>query len=163
MTHATKTKDVILPAAPTFSAFWKEFIMKPAVLCALMFLPASAFACPDVRPDPLDGFSVQDAMQYLDLPDPETVRVTATLENALIAPLIAQEAAFVTKTWCQIGIQRFIVDFEVPVEDDAIAAMRTRAVYIWEPSGDPVGWRIDQLGTRPVCARGDDPYAPLCP
>lgn len=128
-----------------------------------MFLPVSALACPDFRPDPLAGFAGQDAMQFLDLPDRDTVRATATLENALMSPLIAQEAAFVTKTWCQIGIQRFIVDFEVPVEDDAIAAMRTRAVYVWDHSGDPVGWRIDQLGTRPVCARGDDPYAVLCP
>ncbi|WP_435230656.1 hypothetical protein ACMAZE_01340 [Pseudopelagicola sp. nBUS_20] len=132
-----------------------------AVFC--LVTPAYAQTCPPVLGDPMAGFTPLDPMMYLDLPDGDLVSVTGPIEAAITGQILAGSALYASKTWCQIGVQRMVVDFEVPIEDDAIAATRTRAVYVWDHSGDPVGWRIDQLGTRPVCARGDDPYALLCP
>ena len=102
-------------------------------------------------------------MIYLDLPDPETTRAVTTVENTFVSQVVAGEIDSFTKRWCQIGIRHFIVDFEVPMMDDSVAAQITRVVYEWNSAEDPVGWQISQMGARFRCARGDDPFAPVCP
>lgn len=125
--------------------------------------PVAAQSCAPFMGDPLDGFTPLDATAYLDLPDSDVVRVTSPIETAITNEIVAGNMRSASKTWCQIGIQRMIVDFEVPVEDDAISAIITRAIYVWNAQDDPIGWQISQLAERPRCARGDDPFAELCP
>jgi hypothetical protein len=125
--------------------------------------PVLSQVCAPFMGDPLDGFTPLDAMAYLDLPDGDVVRVTSSLEAAITNKIIAGSIRTASKTWCHIGLQRIIVDFEVPVQDDAISAMITRAIYIWNAQDDPVGWQISQLAERPRCARGDNPFADICP
>jgi hypothetical protein len=133
-------------------------------LMSLSFaMPVFAQSCAPFMGDPLGGFTPLDATAYLDLPDSDVVRVTSPIETAITNEILAENIRSASKTWCQIGIQRMIVDFEVPVEDDAISAMITRAIYVWNAQDDPVGWQISHLAERPRCARGDDPFAKLCP
>ncbi|MBU2936357.1 MULTISPECIES: hypothetical protein [Pacificibacter] len=140
-------------------------MLKPVVILMGLSFAAPVFAqsCAPFMGDPLDGFTPLDATAYLDLPDSNVVRVTSPIETAITNEIVAGNVSRASKTWCQISIQRMIVDFEVPVEDDAISAMITRAIYIWNAQDDPVGWQISQLAERPRCARGDDPFAALCP
>lgn len=140
--------------------------MKKLLCCLLLVVapaPALAMQCAPFIPDPLAGFTALDAGQYMDLPDGDTVRATSAIETSLVNDIITGQIGSFTKTWCQIGVQRMIVDFAVPVEDDAIRAIVTRAIYVWDASFEPAGWRMDQLAERGICARGDDPFAPLCP
>lgn len=134
-----------------------------AVTAIASVLPAVATACILEAADPLDGFTPLDPAIYLDLPDPEMVRATAAIENSILTRMISDGRAGLTKTFCDIGIQDMVIDFSEPVEDDAILAVLTRAVFIWDSSDEPVGWRLDRLGERPLCARGDDPFAAICP
>ena len=135
-----------------------------AILMALgVAAPVVAQSCAPFMGDPLDGFTPLDATAYLDLPDADVVRVTSPIETAIINDIVAGSIRTASKTWCQISVQRMIVDFEVPVEDDSISAMITRAIYVWNAQDDPVGWQISLLAERPRCARGDDPFAKLCP
>ena len=122
-----------------------------------------AQACPPVLGDPMAGFTPLDPMIYLDLPDGDVVSVTGPIAAAITGQILAGSAPYASKTWCQIGIQQMVVDFEVPIEDDAIRAFVTRAVYVWNAEATPVGWQISLLGERPRCARGDDPFAAICP
>jgi len=119
--------------------------------------------CAPIDVDPLAGFTRLDPMQYLDLPDPDAARATAVIEMERFNAVVGQEVARLSKRYCDIGIQSMIVEFETPLLDDAIAGQILRAIYIWDSSGDPIGWRLDQLGERFRCARGDDPWADLCP
>ena len=119
--------------------------------------------CVVSKPDLMAGFTPKDAFVFLDLPDRYAARATATLEGSFVDRVIAEEIRSFSKSWCQIGLQTMILDFDTPVEDDAIGSVLTRAVYVWDTQSDPVGWRIDQLGDRNVCARGDDPFAAICP
>lgn len=137
-----------------------------ALVLGLSLFPASANGsnlCPPFKPEALAGFTKGDALEYADLPDADTVRATSTLETVLINKHINQGAGPIVKHWCQIGVQRMIVDFEVPVEDDSVSFEITRGVYVWDTSFDVAGWRIDQIGTRFRCARGDNPFAKNCP
>jgi hypothetical protein len=138
-----------------------------AVFTALFCTGATATLaqtpCQMTTPDRLAGFSTLDAMMLVDLPDPIATRATATLESSFVDQMISEEIRGFSKTWCEIGLQTMVVDFDVPVEDDAIKSILTRGVYVWDTTMEPIGWRIDGLGERPVCARGDDPFAALCP
>lgn len=132
-------------------------------LCEIAEFGASNCACVFEAFKELDGFTELDPLEFLDLPDPDTVRTTSTIEQVLVSKMIANPSAGVTKTYCTIGIQNMVVDFSQRVEDDAIYAILTRAVFVWDSSGDPIGWRLDKLGERFLCARGDDPLAQVCP
>jgi hypothetical protein len=138
-----------------------------AVVAALFCTGATAALgqtpCQMTNPDRLAGFSALNAMVFLDLPDPITTRATATLESSFVDQLISEDIRGFSKTWCEIGLHTMVIDFEVPVEDDAIKSILTRGVYVWDTTTEPIGWRIESLGERPVCARGDDPFAALCP
>ncbi|MEO1639428.1 MAG: hypothetical protein AAFU41_09310 [Pseudomonadota bacterium] len=135
------------------------------ILTALAVLPlaANAQSCAPLAVDPMEGFAPLDPLTYLDLPDPDGVRVTAPIEGTLYNSVLGQEAGRLTKRYCAIGIQDMVVEFEVSLLDDALAGQVTRAVYVWNSAGDPVGWQLDALGERFRCARGDDPWAALCP
>lgn len=122
-----------------------------------------AESCQIDGPDIFDGFTLKDISQLIDLPDPETVRAVQLLERPWVDRIISGELQSFSKSWCDIGIQDMIVELRIPVEDDAIRAIEQRALYVWDSSGEPVGWRIEALGERFQCARGDDPYAALCP
>ena len=140
-------------------------MLRPVItLIGLSFAaPVFSQSCAPFMGDPLDGFTPLDANAYLDLPDSDVVRVTSPIETAITNEIVAGRTRTASKTWCQISVQRMIVDFEVPVEDDAISAMITRAIYVWNAQGDPVGWQISHLAERPRCVRGDDPFAHVCP
>ena len=134
-------------------------------LFMLLTAPTAALTagCSPYGVDPLEAFQLGDALEYVDLPDAETTRATSAVEAGFVAAMVAEEIPGFAKTWCEIGISRAVVDFDVPVEDDAIGAKVTRAVYIWDAGADGPGWRLDQIGTRLVCAQGPDPYAEFCP
>ena len=140
--------------------------MRPLLFALTLFgLPSfsAAESCAEFSIDPLSGFVELDALRYLDLPDPETTRATSVIESSFVDRVVAGEISGFTKRWCQIGITQFVLDFEVPVEDDAVAAQVTRAVYEWNAQEDPVGWQIIAMGERFRCARGDDPFEEVCP
>lgn len=122
-----------------------------------------AASCQYERTNPFAGFKELDTVRYLDLPDPETTRATQVLEDHFVRQVVANEIMSFSKSWCAINIQDMIVDFEVPVEDDTIRSVLTRAHFIWNSAEEPAGWQIKALGERLICARGDDPFAPLCP
>lgn len=113
--------------------------------------------------DPLAGMTLLEPERFLDLPDPDTTRATATLENHFVSQMMTDEIRSFSKSWCTLGIQTVVVEFEVPLEDDAIRSILTRAIYVWNSAEDPVGWQLDALGETSVCARGDDPFARPCP
>lgn len=135
------------------------------VAAVLAGVPAAvaAHTCADIQPDPMAGFAPLDASLYLDLPVPDPIDAALPLEITMLDAMIKGEQGRVTKTYCQIGVQRMIIDFTVPVEDDAISEWVTRSVYVWDATAEPIGWRLDQLGDRGRCARGDDPFAAVCP
>ncbi|MCG3268315.1 hypothetical protein [Yoonia sp. I 8.24] len=134
-----------------------------AFLCMAATVAAAQSPCHLTKPDRLAGFSSLDAMMFVDLPDPIATRATSTVESSFVDQVTREEISAFSKTWCEIGLQTMVVDFEVPVEDDAVKSILTRAVYIWDTQMDPVGWRLDALGERQLCARGDDPFAEICP
>ena len=104
------------------------------------------------------------ALIYLDLPDPVASRVTGSVEEALLAEQISGPMpAPLTKLYCHIGMFEMSVRFVQPVEDDSIAGIVTEAVYAWQPDGEPAGWQLSAMNRQFLCARGDEPFAPLCP
>lgn len=135
------------------------------VVALLIGVPTTVAAqiCADFTPDPMAGFSTLNPVRYLDLPTPDPIAASMPLELTLVNDMIKGTERQVSKTYCQIGINRMIIDFAVPVEDDAIAEWITRTVYVWDSATDPIGWRLDQLGERGRCSRGDDPFALVCP
>ncbi len=123
----------------------------------------AAQTCPHSMSDPMAGFAPLDIGLYLDLPVPDPIDAAMPLELSMLDAMITGAQRQLSKTYCQIGIQRMIIDFAVPVEDDTITDWVTRSIYVWDATGDPIGWRLDELGERGRCARGDDPFVPICP
>lgn len=142
----------------------RSFFGLAATICLCSATMASAaMTCAISKPDMLAGFTPLDPLAFLDLPDPFATRATAALEDSFVDQLVREDIRSFTKAWCEIGLQTMVVEFDVPVEDDAIVSILTRAIYIWDAQADPAGWRIDVLGERSVCARGTDPFAAICP
>lgn len=128
---------------------------------SLFLCAATAMAEPRCAP-----FEAADALPltWLDRPDPVASRVAAPIEDALLAEQIAGERlAPLTKLYCRTGMFEMTVRFVQPLRDDSLAGLVTEAVYAWHPDGDPPGWQLSALRRQPVCARGDAPFAPLCP
>ena len=130
---------------------------------SLIASAGQAQTCQMEGADVFDGFNDADISQLIDLPDPDTLRATMPLELPLVNRTISGDIGGFTKSWCKIGIQEMIVEITFDVEDDAVAAVEQRALYVWDATGDPIGWRIEALGERFKCVRGDDPYAATCP
>jgi hypothetical protein len=140
-----------------------KYLALAAMMTATWAGTVRATPCSFDKADMLDGFSALDAMAYLDLPDPDALRVTQVVEDSFVVKMIAGDIGGFSKTWCRIGVQSSIIDFDVPVEDDAIRSILTRVVYEWKTTPDAFGWQISALGERSICARGDDPFAIVCP
>lgn len=133
------------------------------ILSAMASQAVGAELCMNIKPEPLAGFSALDPTLYADLPDPDPMTAAFGLELTLVNRLVAGEISGLTKTYCQISVLQTVIDFSYPVEDDAFTDWITRAVFVWDSSDEPIGWRLEQLGERGRCARGDNPFAPLCP
>jgi hypothetical protein len=111
-----------------------------------------------------DTAETLDAIRYLDLPDPLAERVALPREADLLRGQIEQlTPPPLSKIYCDIGIFEMRIRFVQPAEDDAIAAMVTEAIYVWDSSTETSGWLISRLAREPLCARGDAPFASLCP
>lgn len=131
-----------------------------ASLC-LCLCAAAAIAEPRCMP-----FEAAETLPltWLDRPDAVASRVTAPIEEALLAKQIAAEyPAPLTKLSCRIGMVEMVVRFVQPLRADSLAGIVTEAVYAWRPESDPPGWQLSALRRQPLCARGDAPFAPLCP
>lgn len=111
--------------------------------------------CAGEQPFGLDGFTSISSEAWIDLPDTDTVRATSTIERWFSDRMINREiGAPLLKGYCQTGVSRLVVDYQHPVEDDAISAIVYRSIYRWNSEADPVGWQIESFGERPLCARG---------
>jgi hypothetical protein len=130
----------------------KSHVNSKAWLCAVALgsfpLALAAQTCAPTGADPLDGFAKLDVTLYLDLPDPDPLSAALPIELTMVGKIINGETASISKTYCQIGIQRMIIDFAASVEGDAITDWVTRSVYVWNSAGEPIGWQLDQLGER---------------
>jgi len=129
----------------------------------LAFGLAAGHAAADPRCEPLESAETLP-LAYLDRPDPIASRVAASIEDALLADQISGERpAPLVKLYCRIGMTQMAVRFVQPLRDDSLAAMVTEAIYDWRPEAEPPGWQLSALHRQPLCARGDKPFAPLCP
>ncbi len=142
----------------------------PFARCALgaSFIAAASLAAAPAAANALCAPFPQEAealpLLYLDLPDPIASRVIEPLTADLLRAQINGEAPPPLQTlFCEVGMFEMIVRAVQPAEDDAIAAIVTEAVYAWRPDAEPAGWQLSALRRHPLCARGDDPFAPLCP
>ena len=114
--------------------------------------------------DPFPSSAEEMPLLFLDLPDPIISRVTQAQEEALLTEQVSGAVpAPLQKLYCDIGMFEMRVRFVQPVEDDAIHAMVTEAVYEWDADAEPAGWVLSTMGSHPLCARGDEPFAELCP
>ena len=139
--------------------------LTPTWAACLFLLTSATAALAEPLCSPFaDTAETLDAIRYLDLPDPLAERVARPLEADLLRGQIEQSTPPpLSKIYCDIGIFEMRIRFVQPVEDDAIAAVVTEAVYEWASEGEPVGWQIFGLARQPLCARGDAPFASLCP
>lgn len=111
--------------------------------------------CAGEQPFGLGGFTSIPAEAWIDVPDIDTVRVTSTIERWFSDRMSSGEiGAPLLKGYCQTGVSRLVVDYQHPVEDDAISAIVYRSIYRWNSEADPAGWQIESFGERPLCARG---------
>lgn len=134
-----------------------------AVLTWACMSGLSALANPHCAPfsEPVE---VLDPLIYLDLPDPAAERVTMSIEAVLLGEQIANGTPFpLSKVYCEIGMFEMRVRFFQTQQDDAIASIVTEAIYEWMPDAEPVGWQLSGLSRRPLCGRGDAPFAAICP
>lgn len=139
--------------------------MRKLLAILFFFTPVVAMAsvCQIDLVNPLDGFEATGAELYADLPDSNTFTAVAPIEQSLLQQTYGAETPWLSKRWCHIGIQSFVVEFEVPLLDDSLAAQIIRAVYVWDATGDIIGWRLAEVGQVYRCARGNDPFATICP
>jgi len=126
----------------------------------------TVLGAPLVSASPCAPFSASvDAspLDFLDRADPITVRVTQSLEAQLLQDQIENpEAGTLQKHYCRVGMFTLEIRFMQPLLDDSFAAMVTEAVYTWDAAQEPAGWVISHLRSQPMCARGPEPFAPVC-
>jgi len=124
------------------------------------------FGAPLVAASPCAQFTAAvDAspLDFLDQADPITVRVAQPLEAHLLkAQIDSSEGGPLQKHYCDVGMFTLEIRFVQPLLDDALAALVTEAVYTWDAAQEPAGWVISQLRSQPMCARGPEPFAPVC-
>lgn len=107
------------------------------------------------QPSTLEGYRLLDHQVLIDMPDQIMSRATAPFEEGFTIKLIKGDISGpLTKSYCQIGVTRMVVDITYAVQDDSIAYVSTRAVYKWVAEADMIGWQIAELGEKFVCARG---------
>lgn len=101
---------------------------------------------------------------YIDLADPVSVRVAEPLEADLLnAQVEGTSPGPLQKHYCRIGMFEMQLRFVQPLEDDAIAAIVTEAIYEWDAAQDPAGWVLTHMRRQPACARGDAVFTDQCP
>lgn len=101
---------------------------------------------------------------YLDRPDPIAARVIEPVAvDKLQDQIDGNHPAPLQTVYCNVGMFQMTVRFVQPVEDDAVRAVVTEAVYAWRVEDEPAGWQLSALRKQPLCARGDEPFAALCP
>jgi hypothetical protein len=111
----------------------------------------------------LNGFEQMNPDIFIEAPDMDVVRATLPVEIDLTAMLVRQDIRPpLRKTYCNIGIQTMVVDYDYPVEDDAVASVTRRSLYGWIADERGTGWQINAIGTRQNCARDRSPETGLC-
>jgi hypothetical protein len=111
----------------------------------------------------LDGYEVLNHEEFLDVPDPIISRATSAVEEFLVLKLAREEMIGpLTKTYCQIGVGRLVVDMTYPLEDDSVGHESIRSIYRWLADGEFVGWQISEHGRIYLCARGRDTVSGRC-
>lgn len=119
--------------------------------------------CSVDKPSTLSGYRPLDHERYLDLPDPIISRATAPLEESFTSKLVQGSIeAPLSKTFCQIGVTRLVVDMTYATLDDAISHQTTRAIYRWVVNDETAGWQISELGEKFHCARERDQRTNRC-
>lgn len=111
----------------------------------------------------LSGFEHGDPYAVIEAPDMDLVRASLPVEIELTARLAREEIRPpLTKTYCKLGIRTLVIDYDYPVEDDAVSSVTQRTVYGWSADDRGTGWQIEALGTRMNCLRGHDPDTGTC-
>ena len=129
---------------------------------AILLVAGPAVAQPAC--EPLDANATVLSLDFLDRADPMTARVAEPIEASLLAAQIDNSAPGpLQKLYCDIGMFDMTIRFVQPVEDDAISAVVTEAIYTWDAAQDPAGWVLSAMRRQPLCARGDAPFAATCP
>jgi hypothetical protein len=101
---------------------------------------------------------------YLDRPDPVITSVIEPVAADMLQDQInGDHPAPLQTVYCDVGMFQMTVRFVQPVEDDAVGAVVTEAVYAWRVDDEPAGWQLSALRRQLLCARGDEPFAALCP
>ncbi len=120
-------------------------------------------ACSSAALPTMDGYELRNHEAFLDLPDPMVSRSTAALEETYVLELVQGRInGPLTKTFCQIGVTRMVVDIAYSVEDDSYSHISIRAIYNWVAGDELAGWQITELGEKFICARGRDQSTQLC-
>jgi len=102
----------------------------------------------------LDGFEKGDPNIFIEAPDVDVIRVTFPVEVDLTSRLVREEIhPPLRKSYCKIGIQTMVVDYDYPVEDDAVSSVTRRTIYGWRADERGTGWQIEAVGTRLNCSR----------
>lgn len=124
----------------------------------------SAPLCDMAVTEPMRGFAAMNVLAWIDVPDSDSVRATAPLENWLAGQLAREGIAPpLIKAYCQIGLTDMVTDYRHAIEgDDALIGKRYRAIYRWNAEAEFPGWELSQLGERTECARGRDESSQLC-
>jgi len=111
----------------------------------------------------LDGFQQGDPNEFIEAPDRDLIRATTPVEIDLTAKLVREDIRPpLRKSYCKMGIQTMVVDYDYPVEDDAVSSVTQRTVYGWRADERGIGWQIDAVGTRLNCFRGRAPETGHC-
>jgi hypothetical protein len=138
---------------------FRRFLASTALFCI-----ANTAAFADLACAPMGSSATELPLDDLDRADPVTARVSEPIETALLAGQIDKSTpAPLQKLYCDIGMFGLKIRFVQPVEDDAIRATVTEAQYAWDSTQDPAGWILTSLRRQFQCARGDMPFAAVCP
>ncbi|MEM7728438.1 MAG: hypothetical protein AAF311_04100 [Pseudomonadota bacterium] len=93
----------------------------------------------------------------------DLVRASLPVEIELTARLVREEIRPpLTKTYCKVGIRTLVIDYDYPVEDDAVSSVTQRTVYGWLADDRGTGWQVEAIGTRMNCQRGLNPDTGSC-
>jgi hypothetical protein len=139
-------------------------IFHKSILAICAALSAASLAQADPICAPFSGVAEDLPLIYLDRADPMAARVAQSLEDALLKQKInTPEAGALKKIYCDIGMFEMRIRFEQPSQDDAVRALVTEAIYTWDSAQEPAGWMLSNLSSHAMCARGDVPFASVCP
>lgn len=129
-------------------------------LAESFFMPQT---CALAGPSTIEEYNRLDHEIFRDAPDPIVSRATAPFEDSYTLKLSQGViSGTLTKTFCQIGATRLVVDMTYSVEDDSVSHITSRAIYDWVSNDETAGWQLSQLGQKSICARGRDVASKGC-